>query len=163
MSELRTTPGGYDRLYQLLSDARERFYDVCHDNEDANGSGDSSVWHDNFAYEENQRQMQSLSTKVIKLEILLGNMSIDSIPIILPEKVILGSVVNILMNEQPRSFFICGHQDGDIKHQRISYDSPLGQILTGLEVGDDVIVRLGSRTVEIEVLSIEISNNPEHN
>ena len=163
MNELKTTPGGYDRLHQLLIDTRTRFYEVCQDNEDANGSGDSSVWHDNFAYEENQRQMQALSTKVIQLERLLADMSVDTIPVVEPKTVILGSLVTVMMNEQKRTFFICGHQDGDIAHERISYDSPLGRVLMGLEVEDEVTIRLGGKSMEIEILSIGLSNTPEHN
>ena len=163
MNELKTTPGGYDRLHQLLIDTRTRFYEVCQDNEDANGSGDSSVWHDNFAYEENQRQMQALSTKVIHLERLLADMSVNSLPIGEPQTVILGSLVTVLMNEQKRMFFICGHQDGDINHKRISYDSPLGSVLMGLEVEDEVTIRLGAKLVDVEILSIGISNRSEHN
>ena len=163
MNDLKTTPGGYDRLHQLLIDTRTRFYEVCHDNEDANGSGDSSVWHDNFAYEENQRQMQALSTKVIHLERLLADMSVNSIPIVEPKRVILGSLVTVLMNEQKRTFFICGHQDGDINHKRISYDSPLGRVLMGLEIEDEVTIQLGGKSVDVEVVSIGISDIPEHN
>ena len=119
MTEVKTTPGGYDRLHQLLIDTRTRFYEVCQDNEDANGSGDSSVWHDNFAYEENQRQMQALSTKVIHLERLLADMSVNPLPIVEPATVILGSLVTVLMGEHKQTFFISGHQDGDINHTRI--------------------------------------------
>lgn len=161
--ELKTTPGGYDRLHRLLNDTRARFYEVCQDNEDANGSGDSSVWHDNFAYEENQRQMQALSTKVISLERLLADMSVQSIPIVKPDTVTLGCFVTVLMNEQEKSFFICGHQDGDLKHNRISYDSPLGKSLMNLEIEDDVTVKLGGNSIDVEIVSIEISNHPEHN
>lgn len=163
MNVLQTTPGGYDRLHQLLIDTRKRFYEVCQDNEDANGSGDSSVWHDNFAYEENQRQMQALSTKVIHLERLLADMSVSSLPIVEPQRVILGSLVTVSMNEQKRTFFICGHQDGDVNHNRISYDSPLGRVLMGLEVEDEVTINLGQKSVDIEILSIGISSQQTHN
>jgi transcription elongation factor GreA len=136
---------------------------VCQDNEDANGSGDSSVWHDNFAYEENQRQMQALSTKVITLERLLASLSVDSVPTKQPEVVMLGAYVTLLIAEKTQRFFICGHQDGDIKHNRISYDSPLGKALMGLEVEDDVEVELGGKLVLVEIVSIGVSNHPEHN
>jgi transcription elongation factor GreA len=161
--ELKTTPGGYSRLHQLWIDTRARFYEVCQDNEDANGSGDSSVWHDNFAYEENQRQMHALSTKVITLERLLADLNVTGIPMEKPTKVVLGSFVKVLMNEKEQEFFICGHQDGDLHHGRISYDSPLGKALLGLEIEDDVVVELGGKQVEVEIVSIGLSSQPEHN
>ena len=75
-------------------------------------------------------------------------MSVDTIPVVEPKTVILGSLVTVLMNEQKRTFFICGHQDGDIAHERISYDSPLGRVLMGLEVEDEVTIRLGGKLVD---------------
>ena len=64
IDKLPTTPAGLRRLNQRLAAARQRYLDICADNEDAAGAGDTSVWHDNFAYEENQRQMHALARRL---------------------------------------------------------------------------------------------------
>ena len=54
MTELVTSRGGYARLQQRLQEALDSYNAVCATNAEAADAGDSSVWHDNFAYEENR-------------------------------------------------------------------------------------------------------------
>ena len=65
------TPAGRGRLRRRIEEARLAYLTVCASNGDAAGAGDSSVWHDNFAYEENQRQMHQLARRVSTLEEVL--------------------------------------------------------------------------------------------
>ena len=63
-----TSRAGYQRLLDTLQAAKRRYDVVCASNEEAAGAGDSSVWHDNFAYEDNQRQMHQLARRVRDLQ-----------------------------------------------------------------------------------------------
>ncbi len=156
MARYYTTPGGYRRLRERLDKARQAYFDVCASNEEAAGAGDSSVWHDNFAYEENQRQMQALSRRVRDLERLLGRLEVAPVPATPADSVRLGTRVRIRYEDtgKEKVLFIAGYDDGDIAEHRISYNSPLGRLLIGKEEGDVVTARFGSREQTIEVLEI---------
>ena len=158
-----TTPGGYERMQKHLQDTRDRFFAVCADNEDANGSGDSSVWHDNFAYEENQRQMQRLSAQVISIEKTICNLVVYEPPKHQHEKVQLGSCVRIAMNDKEQEYFIAGYLDGSLEDGRISYTTPLGKKLLGAEEDDVLYLKINGKELEIEVLEINPPTSPNHN
>jgi len=57
------TPAGLRRLDARIADAHEAYLAVCKTNEEAAGAGESSVWHDNFAHEENQRRLHQLAAR----------------------------------------------------------------------------------------------------
>ncbi len=65
------TPAGRVRLRHRIHEARLAHEAICASNGEAAEAGDSSVWHDNFAYEENQRQMHQLARRVRTLEEIL--------------------------------------------------------------------------------------------
>lgn len=145
-----------------LQDTRDRFFAVCADNEDANGSGDSSVWHDNFAYEENQRLMHRLSTQVISIEKTIANLVVYELPNHDHEKVQLGSCVRVSVNEKEQEYFIAGYLDGSLEEGRLSYTTPLGQKLLGAEEDDVLYLEINGKKLEIEILEINPPTNPNH-
>lgn len=156
MSHVYTTPRGYRRLLERIEKARLEYKRVCDSNEEAAEGGDNSVWHDNFAYEENQRQMHQLSRKVRDLEVLSQQIQIIQPPQHVPSKVRLGVSIRLQSSEEaePKVFFIAGYDDGDPKAHRLSYNSPLATALIGKEEGDSVPVQVGERTFEVEILEI---------
>ncbi len=151
-----TTPGGYRRLRERLEKAREAYFQVCATNEEAAGAGDSSVWHDNFAYEENQRQMQALARRVRDLENLCSQVQIAPVPASPPAEVRIGTRVRIRVdeNDTEQALFIGGYDDGDPSQGRVSYNSPLAQALMGREPGDVFEARIGPRTRIIEIVEL---------
>ena len=156
MTRYHTTPAGHRRLLDSLTRARDAYQKVVESNEEANESGDSSVWHDNFAYEENQRQMHQLARRVHDLEQILTALTIADPPEN-PEEIVLGCAVTVEEegNGEPRRYVIGGYEDGDLSVDRISYTSPLAKVLLGAEEGDIRELIIGGRRREIEVLSIE--------
>ena len=151
-----TTQGGYRRLRERLEKAREAYFKVCASNEEAAGAGDSSVWHDNFAYEENQRQMQALAHRVHELEVILSQLQLVTVHATPPEAVSIGTRVRIRFvdDDREQTLFIGGYDDGEPAASRISYQSPLAQALMGKEEGDLFSARIGPRVRRIEVLDL---------
>jgi len=150
------TPGGAERLRRRVAAVRAAYQAVVDDNPAALESGDTSGWHDNFAFEENQRQMHQLSRQVRELETLLGRATVVPLPNAVPERVILGSRVTWSFDgdDQPRTCWICGWDDGDPERGRISYNSPLGSALVGAEPGEEREVRGAGPPRRIEVLEL---------
>lgn len=153
---LFTTPGGMVRLRERLVQVRAAWFAVCASNEDAAGSGDSSVWHDNFAYEENQRQMHLLARRVRELESSLDRMEVVPTFATAPKTVRLGAGVSLsfLDEDQEMTFLVAGFEDGNPAENRVSYTSPLARAVLGARPGEVRQVRIGSRIRDVEILRI---------
>jgi transcription elongation GreA/GreB family factor len=157
-TRLYLTPGGFDRLRRRVAATRAAYQAVCDDNPAALESGDTSGWHDNFAFEENQRQMHQLSRQVRELETLMGRATVVPLPHVSPERVILGSRVtwSFFGEERPRTCWISGWDDGDPDKGRVSYNSPLGSALVGAEPGEERDLRAVGAARRIEVLDVAV-------
>jgi len=148
------TSAGYERLLDRIARARADYHAVCRTNEEAAGAGDSSVWHDNFAYEENQRRMHQLATRVADLERLAQRARIVSPPSTV-DRVMVGTRVTVRIEDRAEAHWeIAGFDDGDPALGRISYVSPLGRALIGTAAGEVLEVVLDGRARELEVLAV---------
>ncbi|MCA9416409.1 MAG: transcription elongation factor GreA [Candidatus Omnitrophica bacterium] len=65
-----------------------------------------------------------------------------------------GSLVEIAQDGRPRSITILGPWESDPDRQILSYESPLGKVLWGREVGDRFLFQAGEANSEIEILSL---------
>lgn len=150
------TPGGVERLRRRVAIARAAYQAVVDDNPAALESGDTSGWHDNFAFEENQRQMHQLGRQVRELEALLGRATVVPLPRHPPERVILGSRVrwSYVGDDDARTCWISGWDDGDPDRGRVSYNSPLGAALVGAEPGEERELRLAGAPRRVEVIDV---------
>lgn len=161
LPRLYTTPAGARRLRARLTEALARYDEVVSKNPEAAESGDNCVWHDNFAYEEAQRQMHALGRKVRDLRLVIDRTVVVEPPRA-PRMVGVGTVVELVFVEtgETERWLIAGHDDGDPKCGRLSYTSPFGQLLVGAEVGDErkVVRREGTFTVCVESID---PMNPE--
>jgi len=157
------TPNGIKRLRQRIAAARGAYKAVCDSNEDAAGSGDSSVWHDNFAYEENQRQMHQLAKRVRDLEVMLAAAEVVTPNERTMDRVMVGTWVSCQgdRDPEPRRYFIAGYDDGEPSVGRISYNSPMGRHLLGGQVGDVLEMTFAGRRTELEVLEVSCGPEPE--
>ncbi len=159
---LYTTPAGLRRLEERLRRLRSEYLAVCADNADAAGSGDTSVWHDNFAYEHNQREMHRLARAVRDLERAMSRLEVVDPPSEAPERVVLGARVTSLVDgEEERTAVVAGWADGDPKAGRVSYLSPLARALLGARVGEERTLRVGGRERTLEVVAIEAAPEGE--
>ncbi len=151
------TPGGIRRLNRRIHDARAAYQAICDDNPAALESGDTSGWHDNFAYEENQRQMHQLARRVRDLERI--QTVAEEVPTLVgaPERAWLGARVTWCFAETPdtrRVVWIAGYDDGEPGLGRVSYNSPVGAALVGSQEGDERDLVIHGRRRQIEVLAI---------
>ena len=155
-SRLYTTHAGLRRLEERVAASRQAYLTVCASNGEAAGAGDSSVWHDNFAYEENQRQMHQLARRVTELEAQLCRMRIVPAAHVAPARVRVGCCVllTFLDDDSTRGFFIAGYGDGDPGSGRLSYSTPLARAVLGAEEGDERTLSHGGRQRRVEISGI---------
>lgn len=151
------TRDGLARFVARLDEARAAYKAVCDDNPEARESGDSSVWHDNFAFEENQRQMHQLARRVREMEQVLGRAELVEPLAATPGRVVLGARVTYRFDDddEERACAIASYRDGDPTEGRVSYESPLGRALVGAREGDEVELVIAGRARILEVLVIE--------
>ncbi|MFM2152159.1 MAG: hypothetical protein RL199_594 [Pseudomonadota bacterium] len=154
MDRLHTTKEGLARLRDRLAQAEAAYEKVCASNPEAAEAGDSSVWHDNFAYEENQRQMHQWACRVSDLRSQLARCALVE-PKPSPDEVGVGTCVEVVDGDGRREqWSIAGWDDGDAAGRRVAYNSPLGRALLGARIGEQREVRLGSGVRELEVVAI---------
>jgi transcription elongation GreA/GreB family factor len=127
---------GLAAIRTRLEAARASFRAVCDDNPAARESGDSSVWHDNFAFEENQRLMHQLAHAVLVP-------ALDATP----RRAVIGARVTYRFADErtSRSCVLVGHGEGRPESRWVAYDSPLGASLLGAGIDDEVELVLGGR------------------
>ena len=157
-----TTKAGYARAQARLQSALDDFHAVCDTNADAAGAGDSSVWHDNFAYEENQRQMHQLSLRVSELRRTLGNLQVVGVPR-RPSRVQVGCAVSFRDADSGEewTFTVAGFDDGNPEQGRVSYNSPMMRALMGAEVGEERAVNMGGGEKTIAIVSIQANEQED--
>lgn len=133
-----TTKSGYARLQKRLQAALDSYYAVCETNAEAAAAGDSSVWHDNFAYEQNQRDMHKWAHRITEIKKIVEIIHIIQIPHA-PVHVQVGCVVGLYDEDEDKEWNIeiAGYEDGDVSQGRISYTAPLAKKIMGGEVGDE--------------------------
>lgn len=152
------TPGGKRRLEARLAAVRAEFDAVVADNPAALESGDTSGWHDNFAFEENQRRMHQLAHRLRTLERLLDRAEVVPPLVEAPERVVVGTHVRWRFEDEDedaaRELWLAGFEDGEPNEGRVSYDSPLGRALVGAEEGDLREVVIAGRRRRVEVLCL---------
>ena len=150
------TSAGMQRLRVRIAEARAAYMAVCADNGNAAEAGDNCVWHDNFAYEENQRQMHRLAKRVRDLEELQARARVVPACSTAADQVQFGARVQLRYPEEERevTLFIAGYDDGDPKEGRLSYTAPLAAQLIGARPGDIRALRDAGRRREVEVLAV---------
>lgn len=151
-----TTRRGYERALARLNEVRVRYLAVCGSNEEAAGAGDSSVWHDNFAYEENQRQMHALAARIRELAGVLAALEVVEAPRA-PTVVGVGCAVRLADAEgdAERRIVLGGWDDSDPEVGRVAINSPLGQSIMGASVGESRTCPSPRGPQEWEIVAIE--------
>lgn len=141
-----------------MNQALQAYHQVTSSNAEAAESGDTSVWHDNFAYEENQRLMHQLGRRVHDLRALLEQAAVIERPSL--RCVTVGTRVRVVDTETTveRALVVGGFDDGDPNIQRVSYTAPLAAALLGAEPGETRTVVLGVHTREFEVVDVGLAD-----
>ncbi len=72
-------------------------------------------------------------------------------------KVIFGATVKVLNldTDQELTYKIVGHDEADIKHNKISVNSPIARALIGKQAEDEVIVAAPKGNIDYEIIDIQ--------
>jgi transcription elongation GreA/GreB family factor len=158
-----TTPAGQRRLLQRLATARAQYDAIVATNPEAAEAGDNCVWHDNFAYEENQRRMHAAARAVHDLRALVAHVQVVSVPPRL-ERVGLGARVTVERSDTGaiETWTIAGIEDGELEARRVSYTAPFARALLGAEEGETRVIVSEQKRYEVTVIGLEASPDERH-
>ena len=152
---------GLEMFEKRLEKQKKLHADLCTQREVAHDlSGDG--WHDNPHFNYLQQMEANSSWKIFELQEVLNKARLYEVtegqrP---TDYVSLGSVVRIdieyidTQKVDTKILEIVGYQEGNPQLGQISYESPLGSLLMGLEVEDYVESRLPQGEVFIEVIEL---------
>lgn len=118
-------------------------------------AGQSHDWHDNFPFEQAQRDVQlyasqarTIQEKLISAEFIEPNQD--------TEEVHIGNTVIVHFSdaEEPERFTILGPDDSNNKQGWISYTAPIGQAILGRKAGETVVAKSPAGNLNIKIVSI---------
>lgn len=120
------------------------------------GAGVSSDWHDNFPFEQANRDFELCSSMIAAIKRQLENREIIK-PRENTEEVGIGNQVVVILEgeKSPETFTILGVSDATMKSDWISYESPLGSSLMGKKVGDVVDFFVGETVRHVKIVEIK--------
>lgn len=122
--------------------------------EEARGHGDLT---ENAEYDIAKEHQLQLSRQIQDIEHKLSLAHVIDPATIATEKVVFGATVKLraLGNGEEAAYSIVGVDEADIKHGKISIESPIARALIGKEEGDDVKVTTPLGIKEYEIISIQ--------
>ncbi|KKR57728.1 MAG: Transcription elongation factor GreA [Candidatus Curtissbacteria bacterium GW2011_GWA1_40_47] len=146
------TPQGLAKLegeYDLLVNVKRS--QIIQRIERAREFGDLS---ENSEYDAAKEEQSLLEHRISELEEVLHKAQIISET---PKNgfVVIGSTVVVEMGDEVHEFTIVGSMEADPATKKISNESPVGQALLGLRVGETIEVAVGPVKSKIRVLEIK--------
>lgn len=105
------------------------------------------------------REIQGLiEGRIQQIESVLSLAQIIDVTQLSPNgKVIFGATVTLLNldTDEEVTYKIVGHEEADIKEDKISINSPVARALIGKEEGDECVVIAPSGNIDYEIVTIE--------
>ena len=155
MSEISYyTEEGLHKLKEELNDLKTRGRtDIARQIAEARDKGDLS---ENAEYDAAKDAQGLLELKIAKLEAILGNARIIDETKIDTSKVSILSKVKIknTKNGMELTYTIVSEEEADLKAQKISVKSPIGQGLLGKKVGEKAAIVAPGGKMEFQILEI---------
>ncbi len=109
---------------------------------------------ENSEYDAAKEEQTLIETKIAALEDVLKKAQIIE-PIEKTELVVIGTRVIVEINDEVHEFTIVGSMEADPAKNKISNESPVGQGLLGLKIGETIEVTVGPVKSKIKVLEIK--------
>lgn len=152
------TKEGLERLKAELSELKGKGRsDIAKQIAEARDKGDLS---ENAEYDAAKDAQGLLELKISKLEEVVGNARVIDESTLDTSKVSILSRVKIKnkKNNMTVTYMLVSEEEADLKSNKISIKSPIGQGLIGKKVGETAVVKAPAGTMEFEVLEIGLSD-----
>lgn len=150
------TKEGLERLKKELQELKTKGRaDIARQIAEARDKGDLS---ENAEYDAAKDAQGHLELKISKLEQVMANArEIDESQLDTSKVSIMSKVkIRNKKNKMTVTYTLVSEEEADLKANRISIKSPIGQGLMGKKVGETAVVKAPAGTMEFEVLDISL-------
>lgn len=147
------TKSAKERLNRRIAELLERQREIGLEKGQAAGEL-ASDWHDNAPYEQLERDFQMVNKRIADLRELLRGAQVIQV-VEQNERVAIGNTVHFYYNDKEETVTIGSIGESESKLDLISYQSPLGQLLIGLQRDGVRTGMIAGKEVELEVIDIE--------
>lgn len=110
---------------------------------------------ENAEYQIAKGRLRGLNKTIDEIKYQLANAEVIVAPTD-TQTVQVGHTVTILVNGTEKTFQILGSTETNPNAGVISYASPLGALLLGHSIGDEVSMRIGDKDVKYKILKIDL-------
>ncbi|MBD3821550.1 MAG: transcription elongation factor GreA [Thiotrichales bacterium] len=113
---------------------------------------------ENAEYHAAREQQGLIEARIAQIEHILGSAQIIDVTKLNPGgKVVFGATVTVLNidTDEEMTYKIVGHEEADLKHNKISVNSPIARALIGKEEGEEVVVIAPSGNIDYEIVAIQ--------
>lgn len=113
---------------------------------------------ENAEYHAAREQQGLMEARIKQIEGLLGSVQIIDVTKLSPNgKVVFGATVTVLNldTDEEVTYKIVGEEEADIKHGKISVNSPIARALIAKVEGDEVVVKAPSGDIDYEIVEIQ--------
>lgn len=150
------TAEGLEKLKEELDElSTTRRREVADRIKEAREFGDIA---ENSEYDDAKNEQAMLETRIAQLEEKIRSASVVSADEVSSDVVQVGSRVTVSFDGgREEQYTIVGSSEADVKHQRLSNESPVGKALLGHGQGDEVTIRLpNGKTRTAKVTQIDV-------
>ena len=154
LKRMPITPSGYQKMQEELSrllkvDRPKNIRDIA----EARAHGDLS---ENAEYHAAKERQSFLEGRIQELEHLLNNAVIIDLTELSTDIIQVGSCVTVQEGDYPaETYWLVGAKEADPRNGKISNESPIGRVLLGSHVGDEVIASTPGGEIKLKILKIE--------
>ena len=122
---------------------------------EARDKGDLS---ENAEYDAAKEAQGLLEMKISKLEEMLSNSRVMDMKNVDTSKVMVLTTVKVFHTKMNKEieYTLVAEKEADLKKNKISVSSPIGQGLLGKKVGDTAVITIPAGTLELKVLNIRV-------
>ena len=111
---------------------------------------------ENADYHKAKEDQSFMEGRIQELEYLLKNATIIDVTDLSTNMVQVGSRVTVQEGDFPEElFFLVGAKEADPRTGKISNESPIGKVLMGCRVGDEVTATTPGGEIKLKILKIE--------
>ncbi|MBU3829941.1 MAG: transcription elongation factor GreA [Candidatus Limosilactobacillus merdavium] len=152
----KMTPTGYHEIEEEIEELKKQRPAKIEQLKAARALGDLS---ENTEYSTAKRELRHLESRMRYL-----NKQLQYAEIVKPndsQTVDLGTTVTLQFEDDDETvdYIIVGKQEADLKKQKVSFDSPLGQAVLHHKVGETVTVQAPQSTYGVKILAVKLSDS----
>lgn len=152
----KMTPTGYHEIEEEIEELKKQRPAKIEQLKAARALGDLS---ENTEYSTAKRELRHLESRMRYL-----NKQRQYAEIVKPsdsQTVDLGTTVTLQFEDDDETvdYAIVGKQEADLKKQKVSFDSPLGQAVLHHKVGETVTVQAPQSTYGVKILAVKLSDS----